>query len=640
MSNSVIEDSRQTAEEIDLFERELASLLTGLATPNLTHRDKLSTSHRAANLVDRIVHSSQSLYASLSPANDERTREIDNLTGGGSGGDLAEFYQRLAKIKEYHRKYPDAATAKVSGDREVDFAALEGGDDEWLDRRFTGEEGLGRYVDLHELHEQWNNLSPASTSGASSGGGWKRMNYLQYLGALTTFALSPALKSTPLYSKYLTDLLAYLSNFHEKAFPLADLESVLNAADDDFAKRWELGTVEGWAREDEVAPEEGSESVWCAACQKLYSKQTVYNAHLTSKKHTKAAAKLTDSPSSSSTPSAAPSSASLTLLRHQKNRALALKEALITSLVGTPMSPLASILTETRNNTERRAALTDKERAAEIDELEAREAAEAAAAAAAAQAKGVAAGGADDDDDDERIYNPLRLPLGWDGKPIPFWLYKLHGLGVEYKCEICSDFVYMGRKVFERHFQESRHAFGMRALGLPNTKHFHEITRIEDAIALAEKLKQEGKQEMFAAELTEELEDSEGNVYNRKPKSHARKADFVYGRVLGVGAYGAVKLATEKVTGVEYAVKVIPKATVSVPDRPSQIRRLNFLLNVQHANVVKLYEYFESKDRWYLIFEKAGGELFERLIEEKRFTEFQAREVAGSLLVSGMNTAY
>lgn len=43
----------------------------------------------------------------------------------------------------------------------------------------------------------------------------------------------------------------------------------------------------------------------------------------------------------------------------------------------------------------------------------------------------------------------------------------------------------LGRKNFERHFQESRHAFGMRALGLPNTKHFHEITKIEDAIARA-----------------------------------------------------------------------------------------------------------------------------------------------------------
>jgi len=36
-----------------------------------------------------------------------------------------------------------------------------------------------------------------------------------------------------------------------------------------------------------------------------------------------------------------------------------------------------------------------------------------------------------DDDDDEPIYNPKNLPLGWDGKPIPYWLYKLHGLGIE-----------------------------------------------------------------------------------------------------------------------------------------------------------------------------------------------------------------
>lgn len=175
---------------------------------------------------------------------------------------------------------------------------------------------------------------------------------------------------------------------------------------------------------------------------------------------------------------------SLSQLRHQKNRALALKEALIAALLAPPNGPLSSILSDTRDNTERRAALTDKERAVEIEELEAREAAEAAAAAQAHKTKGTTgATDNDDDDDDDKIYNPLKLPLGWDGKPIPFWLYKLHGLGVEYKCEICSDFVYMGRKVFERHFQESRHAFGMRALGLPNTKHFHEITKIEDAIA-------------------------------------------------------------------------------------------------------------------------------------------------------------
>ena len=33
------------------------------------------------------------------------------------------------------------------------------------------------------------------------------------------------------------------------------------------------------------------------------------------------------------------------------------------------------------------------------------------------------------EDEEQQIYNPLKLPMGWDGKPIPYWLYKLHGLG-------------------------------------------------------------------------------------------------------------------------------------------------------------------------------------------------------------------
>jgi len=47
--------------------------------------------------------------------------------------------------------------------------------------------------------------------------------------------------------------------------------------------------------------------------------------------------------------------------------------------------------------------------------------------------------------EDEFIYNPLKLPLGWDNKPIPYWLYKLHGLNQEFKCEICGNFSYWGR---------------------------------------------------------------------------------------------------------------------------------------------------------------------------------------------------
>ena len=59
----------------------------------------------------------------------------------------------------------------------------------------------------------------------------------------------------------------------------------------------------------------------------------------------------------------------------------------------------------------------------------------------------------------------------WAGKRLPFGISVIRRL-----IWMCNS------KNFERHFQESRHAFGMRALGLPNTKHFHEITKIEDAM--------------------------------------------------------------------------------------------------------------------------------------------------------------
>jgi hypothetical protein len=53
---------------------------------------------------------------------------------------------------------------------------------------------------------------------------------------------------------------------------------------------------------------------------------------------------------------------------------------------------------------------------------------------------------------------------------------------VEYKCEICGNTSYWGRRAFEKHFQEARHAQGMRILGIPNTIHFQEVTNINDAM--------------------------------------------------------------------------------------------------------------------------------------------------------------
>ena len=95
----------------------------------------------------------------------------------------------------------------------------------------------------------------------------------------------------------------------------------------------------------------------------------------------------------------------------------------------------------------------------------------------------------DSDDEDGKIkHNPKNLPIGWDGKPIPYWLYKLHGLGEEFKCEICGGASYWGNKAFEKHFQQWRHAYGMKCLKIPNTVHFKNITDIEEALKLHKKI--------------------------------------------------------------------------------------------------------------------------------------------------------
>ncbi|KAG5408113.1 hypothetical protein IGI04_004432 [Brassica rapa subsp. trilocularis] len=131
------------------------------------------------------------------------------------------------------------------------------------------------------------------------------------------------------------------------------------------------------------------------------------------------------------------------------------------------------------------------------------------------------------DDEEGDFYNPLKLPMGWDGKPIPYWLYKLHGLGQKFECEICGNSVYMGRRAFERHFKEFQHQHGMRCLGIPNTKNFNEITSIEEAKELWKKIQERQGVNKWRPELEEEYEDREGNIYNKKTYSDLQRQGLI-----------------------------------------------------------------------------------------------------------------
>jgi splicing factor 3A subunit 3 len=250
---------------------------------------------------------------------------------------------------------------------------------------------------------------------------------------------------------------SYLQDFLRRTHPLdiGTVEAALKPVEEGFEKEWKEGKVEGWQRKaagtttsqtngDAAATEEG---IWCAACkstgcwpdpelihydlgQKQYAKKTVYDAHLTSKKHIKAAEKLSASgEAAASQPAKPPANATTHHATTSKAHAAALLTRLTETLLLLP--PVPALINDTKQNIERKSALTAREREQEVEE--------------AMEETQLVTEEVEPEEDDGRIYNPLKLPLGWDGKPIPYWLYKLHGLGVEYKCEICSDYVYMGR---------------------------------------------------------------------------------------------------------------------------------------------------------------------------------------------------
>ncbi|SPO31525.1 related to RNA splicing factor PRP9 [Ustilago trichophora] len=553
---SLIEVARQTHEEAERYQQALVDLLlSSSSTSSLTHKDKLKRAHKASDLLDRVASRYQYLDRFYADEYGDRQRELEALSSTRDDGDaFGEFYERLGRIREYHDKYPGALPDNFS----VDFTALESGasssaaridetaaagymdaaGSDFIDRMFSGEEMAGRFLDLHLHHEAYLNLKGA-----------KRISYLAYIDDFDKLAgpSSPIpnhTKKAEAYRNYLIDLRRYLDAFLRKTQPLANVDELTTKAVADFEEAWEQGQVEGWEEQGaevfgggkgkaasvaaaSAQSGEGGEGIWCAACRRFYSKQTVYDAHLKSPKHLKAAARLAQSEQNGTDASVtAPSnhngggggqSEAERIKNRFRAKATAREEAIIRALA----SELSNIRSDTKSNVERKAALTDRERQAEAeaaeDELNRMSALNPTSGLDSTDASTTNMDEDLDDDGNGRVYNPLKLPIGWDGRPIPFWLYKLHGLRNEFKCEICSDHVYHGRKNFEKHFTESRHAFGMRALGLPNTVQFRDVTRIADALALAEKLRKQGKMEQSEAGVdAQEVEDEHGNTYTKK----------------------------------------------------------------------------------------------------------------------------
>nr|XP_034326919.1 MAP/microtubule affinity-regulating kinase 3 isoform X7 [Crassostrea gigas] len=97
-------------------------------------------------------------------------------------------------------------------------------------------------------------------------------------------------------------------------------------------------------------------------------------------------------------------------------------------------------------------------------------------------------------------------------------------------------------------------------------------------------------------------------------------------KTIGKGNFAKVKLAKHVPTGREVAIKIIDKTQLNPSSLNKLFREVRIMKNLDHPNIVKLFEVIETEKTLYLVMEYAsGGEVFDYLVAHGRMKEKEAR---------------
>ena len=523
MSNTILEQLRHKYEEIEQYEKVISKSLTyrdnnpneSIVSETIIKRCQDKIQQNSRDIIDlfedknenfkqeKLIMTGNIDYMNsnlclLKPINiNNNNNYYSNLLMKKRKADIwVNFYDKIKEIKMLNKSGNDINHSTTSDKIFNNLIS-----DINLKTLFTNEENFGKCLDLHELYHEYINIpnifnSSINNKKLSNINNNKillkenmediiKFDYLNYLKNIDNFKNIPLkIKKSEEYIKYIKHLAQYLKSFFVKIYPLVNFNEIQDIIDSKFEDDQEHIDNDNKTIELKEEEEHDKNQLYCQICNKSFAKETLMDAHMKSKKHLK---KLNASKNNNNN------------ILQEKNKS---DEDIIREIkyneyqIIRYKDILQNIIDNTINQIHKKQTMTREE--LELDrqnELNVKKT---------------------DKEDKKKIFNPKNIPLDWDGKPLPYWLYKVHGLGIEHKCEICGGASYWGRRAFEHHFQEWRHAYGMKCLRLPNTLQFKNITKIEDALKLHHKLIEDKNKTEFNPDVEEQYEDENGNVFNKK----------------------------------------------------------------------------------------------------------------------------
>eukprot|EP00928_Gymnodinium_smaydae_P080360 TRINITY_DN64073_c0_g1_i1.p2 TRINITY_DN64073_c0_g1~~TRINITY_DN64073_c0_g1_i1.p2 ORF type:complete len:532 (-),score=167.14 TRINITY_DN64073_c0_g1_i1:232-1827(-) len=531
MSFSVLEQLRSAHEDIENIEKAMSMVLMDKSKSN-NGKTPVTCEHALKFLCDNSRQKAQIAAEIYEDKDGMRTDDLNALAGQRGDkkqGDVwTSFYDKVKEVKDYHRRFALQQTAAPETQNATWFyeRAYESDRSATL---FSGEEDMGTRVDMNAQFDGFLNVKKIATHRRSRfremtfarlkrktpdleaddplveetvTKEFQELDYIEWLKTFDQFHEIPRYckYKEKAYSEYLESIISYLRDFLLRTQPLMGIEKLEKQFSKEFEERWGQKNIPGWQEPTHKA------KLFCLPSNRLFNNEAVMKSHMSGKHYKKRVQEVQKLGFDEQKQLIAESEA-----EDKRIASLESSAAKWRDLLGDTVNETVQYLQKKQSQTAAEME-ADKDDDSDDDDLD---------------------GGVDvdpdevDEDEDRPIYNPLNLPLGWDGKPIPFWLYKLHGMGIEYKCEICGNYSYWGRRAFERHFQEWRHAFGMRCLKIPNTSHFKEITSIEDAISLYDKLKRDAEEQTFRPDQDVECEDIQGNVMSQRAFEDLRRQGLV-----------------------------------------------------------------------------------------------------------------